>query len=192
MALVPALLVPIKAFAAAKARLAPVLGASERSDLARRLAAGVVQASGAVEVFVVCDDAEVAGFAESLGARVIWTPGLGLSGAVSKGVATMAASGIETVVVAHADLPLPGRLGAIAGAMAAGAVTLVPDRKRDGTNVISVPATGGFRFAYGPSSFSRHLAEAGRLGLETIVLEEEELSIDIDLPSDLAYLRPAS
>ena len=35
-----------------------------------------------------------------------------------------------------------------------------PDRHDEGTNVVSVGTRAGFRFAYGPGSFSRHAAEA--------------------------------
>lgn len=183
-----ALLVPIKAFADAKARLAPVLDADDREALARRLAEGVLRAVSSMQVAVVCDDEDVAAFGEAHGARVIWTLGLGLSGAVSKGVVTLAAEGISTVVVAHADLSRPAGLRKITAAAADSSVTLVPDRRRDGTNVIVVPSAAGFGFSYGPGSFSRHLEEAARLGLEAVVVEDGDLAIDVDVPSDLSDL----
>jgi 2-phospho-L-lactate guanylyltransferase (CobY/MobA/RfbA family) len=79
---VRALLVPVKSFRTAKFRLSPVLSPDERAQLARRLATGVLAAAGGLPRNVVCDDAEVAKWAAGAGARVIWTPGLGLSGAV--------------------------------------------------------------------------------------------------------------
>jgi 2-phospho-L-lactate guanylyltransferase len=66
----------------------------------------------------------------------------------------------------------------------------VPDRFRDGTNVIAVPAGGGFRFSYGPGSFERHRAEAARRDLPVVVVEDERLAADVDLPSDLALIAP--
>ena len=192
MAYVRAVLVPIKAFSDAKGRLAPVLDASERIALSRRLAEGVLRSAGELDLFVVCDDKEVASFAESLAATVIWTPRLGLSGAVSKGVATMAKAGVSTAVIAHGDLARPSRLAAFSSAASEVAVTLVPDRRRNGTNVICLPAGADFAFSYGPLSFAKHFAEAARLGLGPVVVEDDELSIDIDLPSDLGFLRPAS
>ncbi|MBA2624952.1 MAG: 2-phospho-L-lactate guanylyltransferase, partial [Acidimicrobiia bacterium] len=53
-----ALLVPVKDFARAKARLAGVLDAPARNELARRMATRVVLAAGALPVSVVCDDDE--------------------------------------------------------------------------------------------------------------------------------------
>jgi 2-phospho-L-lactate guanylyltransferase len=69
-------------------------------------------------------------------------------------------------------------------------VTLVPDHDDNGTNVICVPGDGGFTFSYGPGSFTRHRAEATRLGLPLRVVRDASLSHDVDLPADLAaYLR---
>jgi len=84
--------------------------------------------------------------------------------------------------VAHADLPLARDL---AGLVGFGGITLVPDRRDEGTNVIELPTDVGFRFSYGPGSFSRHRAESLRLGLEVRVLREPSLSYDVDWPSDL-------
>lgn len=183
----------MKSFRTAKLRLAPVLNASERGELARRLAAGVLAAAGSLACNVVCDDEEVAAWARSLGARVIWTPGLGLSGAVEAGVEALAAEGVGLVVVAHADLPNAGL--ANAGLLDAlgeyGRVTLVPDLRCDGTNVAVVPAAARFRFAYGPGSFERHRAEAARLQLPCDVVHDAGLAADVDLPADLAHVGAA-
>ncbi|MGC8472170.1 MAG: hypothetical protein ACP5PM_07755, partial [Acidimicrobiales bacterium] len=73
----------------------------------------------------------------------------------------------------------------LAGLVGFGGITLVPDRRDDGTNVIELPTDAGFRFSYGPGSFSRHRAESLRLGLDVRVLREPSLSYDVDWPSDL-------
>jgi 2-phospho-L-lactate guanylyltransferase len=182
---VRALLVPVKAFHLAKLRLAPVLSQPERAELARHLAAAVLRAGGSLRPNVVCEDAEVAAWASARGARVIWTPALGLSGAVEAGVATLAAEGAGLVIVAHADLPNAEGLDLLG---VEGRVTLVPDITQDGTNVAVVPAGAGFRFAYGRGSFSRHRAEAARLGLDCDVVIDQKLAADIDVPDDLSHL----
>jgi 2-phospho-L-lactate guanylyltransferase len=185
---VRALVVPVKSFRTAKLRLAPVLNASERAELARSLAAGVLAAAGSLECYVVCDDQEVAEWAGALGARVIWTPGLGLSGAVEAGVAALAAAGVSLAVVAHADLPNAGPLD---GLGQPGRVTLVPDLRADGTNVAVVPTAVGFRFSYGPGSFERHRGEAARLNLACDVIHDDRLAADVDVPADLAHVASA-
>lgn len=185
-------LVPVKSFARAKERLAPVLDGPQRGALVREMAARVFAAASPLPLAVVCDDPAVAAFAEAHGARVLWTPGLGLSGAVARGVELLAADGADVVTVAHGDLPLAcglvdaGRDGPAGGAAE---VTLVPDRRLDGTNVATVPAAAGFTFAYGPGSFARHRAEAARLGLPCRVLHDFRLASDVDVPEDLALVR---
>ena len=178
-----AVLVPVKAFSAAKVRLAPALDAAQRADLARTMAAQVLDAAQPLPVAVVCDDTEVAAWASERGATVIREPGRGLNGAVEQGVAWLAGAGARQVIVAHGDLPLARTLAWVADFPG---VTLVPDRRDDGTNVACVPAGAGFRFAYGPGSFRRHAVEARRLGLGLRVSREPSLGWDVDLPADLA------
>lgn len=179
-----AVLVPVKAFHQAKLRLAAVLDASERAALARSMAATVVRAARDLPVAVVCDDPAVRTWAEAIGADIVWCPRRGLNGAVADGVAHLRDRGFARVVVAHADLPLATDLAPLA---TFDGVTLVPDRRRDGTNVCVVPSTAGFEFAYGPGSFERHRAEAQRLALPLRVVDDERLAWDVDEPADLAY-----
>jgi 2-phospho-L-lactate/phosphoenolpyruvate guanylyltransferase len=178
-----AVLIPVKAFRHAKLRLAPALDQPARAALARTMATQVVRAARSLPVAVVCDDSDVAHWARELGARVIWSPGRGLNGAVTDGVAALAESDVTVAIVAHADLPHALDLTWLAGRPP---VTVVPDRRGDGTNVITVPTTAGFTFSYGAGSFGRHRIEAARLGLEVHVCPEPRLGWDVDVPDDLA------
>jgi 2-phospho-L-lactate guanylyltransferase len=175
-------LMPVKAFADGKARLAPTLDRAGRAELSRLMATRVLQAAAPLPVAVVCDDAEVARWAIENGAMALPEPGLGLNGAVEAGVARLAALGASEVLVAHADLPMAHGLAQLAGY---DGVTLVPDRRDDGTNVICVPAGAQFGFSYGPGSFSRHCDEAERLGLRYRIVREPDLAWDVDVPSDI-------
>jgi 2-phospho-L-lactate guanylyltransferase len=162
-------------------------------------------------VHIVCDDEEVADWANGVGAAVIWKPGRGLNAAVSEGVAELGEAGFDRVIVAHADLPhaigfdavmdilTPSRETSIADprddtahdtisdspGVAPNTVVLVPDRHDDGTNVISLPTGTGFRFEYGPGSCALHRAEAQRLELPVIVVRDARLGWDVDRPADL-------
>jgi len=177
-----AVLIPVKAFGQAKRRLADVLDAAARADLARSMATTVVRAAGSLPVVVVCDDDEVREWGEALGVEVLWAAGLGLNGAVNAGTEHIAAAGVDRVIVAHADLPLATDLGWVAAGVG---VTLVPDRHADGTNVACVPTGTGFTFAYGAGSFARHQAEAERLGLALRIVTDVRLGWDVDRPEDL-------
>ena len=178
-----AVLLPVKSFAEDKLRLAPALGRAGRKALARDMATHVLGCAGSLPVAVVCDDVEVAAWAREHHALVVWEPERGLNRAVEAGVERLAAEGVERVVVAHADLAFASELGWVADF---GGVTLVPDRRDNGTNVIGLPAASGFAFSYGPGSFARHQAEAHRLGLPLRVARAPDLARDVDLPSDLA------
>jgi 2-phospho-L-lactate guanylyltransferase len=177
-------LVPVKAFAAAKVRLAGALSAAEREALARSMAEQVLAAARPLPVAVACDDEGVAAWAEAHGAAVVWTPGVGLDGAVQRGLAELLDGGAERVVVAHGDLPRATRLDRFDDGF--DGVTLVPDRHDDGTNVIVVPRTASaFTFAYGVGSYARHRAEAARIGAALRVVRPPELQWDVDTPDDL-------
>ena len=89
------------------------------------------------------------------------------------------------MTVAHGDLPRAHGLGVLAPF---DGVTLVPDRRDDGTNVLRLPAGSDFRFAYGPGSFRAHRAEATRLGLPVRVLRHPDLAYDVDWPADVMEL----
>lgn len=177
-----AVLLPVKSFSDAKLRLAPTLGPEARRQLARAMATHVVACAGTLPVAVVCDDTEVAAWARDHGALVVWEPERGLNRAVEAGVARLGSEGARRVIVAHADLAFARELGWV-GAFAG--VTVVPDHRDDGTNVICVPADSGFTFSYGPGSFARHGDEARRLGLPLRVVREPLLGHDVDVPSDL-------
>jgi 2-phospho-L-lactate/phosphoenolpyruvate guanylyltransferase len=158
-------LVPVKSFAEAKVRLAPALDAESRAALARQMAEVVLAAACPLPVAVVCDDPDVAEWARARGAEVFWRPERGLNGAVADGVARFADAGFDRVIVAHADLPLADTLGWVAEF---DGVTLVPDRRDDGTNVICVPPVSGSSSATGRARSSatspRPNASASRSG----------------------------
>jgi 2-phospho-L-lactate guanylyltransferase len=177
-----AVLVPVKAFARAKARLTPVLDQRARTRLARELADRVVLAAGSLPVSVVCDDEEVADWARGAGATVHWCPGRGLNGAVTDGYERLGVEGVDRIVVSHADLPLILDFDEV---LETAGAALVPDRHEDGTNVMALPARTGFRFGYGPGSFDRHRAEADRVGLDVTVVRSSRLRWDLDVPDDL-------
>lgn len=178
-------LIPVKAFHQAKRRLGSALSDADRIELVRSMAAQVVAACAPLPVAVVCDDEQVARWASEVGATVMWEPGQGLNGAVRAGVDRLGRAGASWVTVAHGDLPRAQGLGELAPF---DGVTLVPDRRDDGTNVLRLPTGIDFHFAYGPGSFRTHRAEATRLGLAVRVLREPNLAYDVDWPADVVEL----
>jgi 2-phospho-L-lactate guanylyltransferase len=180
-----AVLVPVKRFAAAKGRLTGVLEAGDRARLAEWMASGVLDVVAEIPTFVACDDDGVAEWATRMGAHVIWGAGLGLNGAVDDGVDHITSNGYDHVLVSHADLARPGALLDVAHE---GCITLVPDRRHDGTNVMSFPAAHPLRAAYGGGSFARHLDQALAIGSVPVeVRSDPHLSLDLDTARDLAH-----
>jgi 2-phospho-L-lactate/phosphoenolpyruvate guanylyltransferase len=183
-----AVLVPVKRFSAAKGRLVGTVDDDDRQRFARWMATGVIGAAREFPTFVACDDDEVAEWAEQHGAHVIWGHGLGLNGAVDDGIEQIAKHDVEHIIVAHADLPRPRNIVAVARP---GCITLVPDRRRDGTNVMAFPASSPLRASYGGGSFGRHLTQALELGaaggVAVEVRADPDLSLDLDTPGDLTH-----
>ena len=149
------MIVPVKAFAHAKQRLAPQLSQSERADLARSMATHVISVAAPFEVFVVCDDSEVASWAKGLGTEVVICHEVGLNPAVAQGVKHLKHLGFRQAIVAHGDLPLASGFTQFIDEESC--VGIAPDRWENGTNVLSVPTECNFEFSYGPGSFYRHI-----------------------------------
>ena len=186
-------MVPVKAFSAAKMRLSDALDHHERSRLAKQLAERVIRSVSHLETLVACDDAEVADWARQMGAGVSWTPGCDLDAAVGKTVALLAERKVARVVVAHSDLADPEGLAELAeldfSPNRVAGVVVVPDLRRDGTNVCSIPSGLGFGFGFGAGSFRRHCGEAHRLAAPLLVLANSALSLDVDTAWDLELAR---
>ena len=180
-----ALLVPVKAFADAKQRLRGELDAQQRTALARWCAERVIAAAGAFAVHVVCDDPEVAAWAERLGVTVIRCDVAGLNPAVERGLQVLADTRFDLAIIAHGDLPLAEGFGELA---LDGTITVVPDYRYDGTNALVLPTALAGRFSphYGSGSFRKHLVEALAHWPLVRVLRVEGLAHDLDTPADLA------
>lgn len=177
--------VPIKPFTAAKKRLAAVLGAEDRVELARYLAAHTLEVVGAagLEVVVLSANREVGRFANDLGHSVQMTPRLDLNEAATRFRIEIAPH--RPWLLVHADLPfLSSEALALALAGLASHDAVITPSPDGGTPVMGAN-DDGLKFAYGPSSFHRHLRQlpAAR------VIVDYRLSCDIDRPRDLEVAR---
>ena len=191
----PVPLVPVKALAEAKGRLAPEVGPLQRRLLAIAMFEDVVAALQAVpgleRPVVVSPDREVWRRADAMGCRVVEEPpGAGdLNGALA--AAAAAANGSALLVVA-ADLPLASA-AALERVLAAATapVAVVPSHDGGGTNVLAWRDPASFAPSFGPASAARHLAVPG-----AVRVDEPELALDVDTPGDLRLvagrLDPAS
>ncbi len=182
-----AVVVPLRSFTGAKARLASVIDDDARAMLAREMADRVVAAAQPHPVVVVSSAPEVLAWARDRGCAIVDDPG-SLDAAAAAGRDWARAHGFVRVVIAHGDLPLASSLDAVTGA-GRDEVVVVPDRRDDGTPVLVVPADAPFTFAYGPGSAARHVDEAGRIGCEVRIVRDPTLQFDVDVADDLEALR---
>ncbi len=193
--------VPVKTFAFAKQRLAPLLVAHERAALARAMFEDVLQVlagspfvAGAV---VVTQDAEAAALARRAGAGVLSDPPeAGLVPALRHAARTLAHARRAGMLVVPADLPLitSADIELIAlGHRSAPAVTLVAAGNDGGTNALACSPPDAMPLFFGEDSFRRHRDCARALGLAPKVLSLPRFGRDIDRPEDLlAFLERAS
>ena len=180
-----AVVIPVKSFALAKGRLSQALAPDEREALARDCATTVLTAAAPLAVYVVCDDPSVEEWARLHGAHIVHCTTPGLDSAVSAGRVAVQHDGYDHIVVAHADLPLATSFQHIARE---NMVSLVTDRHRDGTNVLSFPIASPFTTAYGPGSFDNHVRIAQQAGLSVEVINDVHLQLDLDTADDLQEL----
>jgi 2-phospho-L-lactate guanylyltransferase len=187
-------LIPVKELSQAKARLAPVLDAVRRRELALGLFRDVLAAALACRaldgVAVVTRDADVLSIAAEAGAEGLPEPG-GLNEALTSASKTLAQRGADRLVVLAADLALATAADIQAVAEAEADVVVVPSTD-GGTNALALPGEvwpGAIAFQFGPDSAQRHLAAAREAGLRALLLDLPALSLDIDTPEDLDGVR---
>ena len=98
-------------------------------------------------------------------------------------------SGADVMICARGKEALDAAVTSI-GAQAASATTiaLAPDRAREGTNGICLPASCAFDFSFGQNSFATHLDRVRTLHMHAAVVERVGLAFDVDLPVHLSEL----
>lgn len=141
----------------------------------------VVVESELIPVLVTADP-DVATWAAGQGIPSIPDPGEGLSVAAAEGVDWAVRSRSKWLIL-HSDLPMlsPNDLDAFVAASDSG--DAIAPSSDGGTSAIS--SRKQIDFAFGPGSFSRHLA---RMASPSVVARPGFLH-DIDSPSDLAAAR---
>ena len=180
----PVPLVPVKALAEAKGRLAPTVGPLQRRLLAIAMFEDVIAALQAVPGLaapvVVSPDREVWRRADAMGCRVVEEPpGAGDLNAALASAAKAAGDGSPLLVVA-ADLPLASAAGLERVLAAEAPVAVVPSADGAGTNVLGWRDPASFAPTFGPDSAARHLAVPG-----AVRVDDPGLSLDVDTVEDL-------
>jgi 2-phospho-L-lactate guanylyltransferase len=188
--------VPIKDTKDAKRRLAGVLGAPRRRELALAMFEDVLATLSRVRelsgIVVITADPAATAIARRYGARVSRQGAHdGHSGAVAAAARRLASQGMLTV---PGDIPLVEaddirKLVAVhrdASCRGARAFIIAPARDERGSNAVLCSPAAAVPLRFGADSFFPHLAAARRCGIEPTVLHLPRIALDIDTPDDLA------
>lgn len=174
----------MKSFSAGKQRLAGVMSPESRARLGKAMVvhvADVVVQAGLIPVLVTAD-AEVATWAAGRAIPSVPDPGEGLDSAAAAGVEWAEASKSRWTIL-HSDLPLLTAVEIHRFLAAAQTGEAIAPSSDGGTS--AVMASSPMRFAFGPSSFSKHLA---RMKQPAVVALTGFLH-DLDSPKDLESAR---
>jgi 2-phospho-L-lactate guanylyltransferase len=201
-------IVPVKALAAAKSRLAPTLSPDERASLALRLLDRVLSAvtstPGVDRCLVVSADDTVRLRARVGGAEVVDEPGDPVATGDRSDLQRQHNEALEharrvaierwdpaALLVVAADLPFltsEELSGLIERGATDNTVVLGADRTGTGTNALLLRPADALPFRFGPDSLAAHRAEAFRRGLQFFVHDTHGIATDVDLPRDLEVL----
>ena len=190
-------LLPLKGWHAGKRRLAGAVSAERLPGLVAAMAEDVFatlrEAACVGAVIAVTDDPDASALAARYGAETWPDGGGGLNAGVSAAVRRLAAAGAREVMVVHGDLPLldAGELSALVAChrREGHALSIAPDRRCQGSNVLVLSPPDAIPLGYGPGSCRRHLAAAAASGQRAGTLFLPGCALDIDTPADLDLLR---
>jgi 2-phospho-L-lactate guanylyltransferase len=189
---------PVKTFRLAKQRLAGVLAAEEREELARAMAEDVLRAlaasPGLAGILLVTGDPEARRLAARYGARVLPDEERGHTAASSLGARTLAQERAAGMVQVPADIPLvmPEDIAALVRVQgAAPSIVLAPARDGRGTNAVACSPADVMPLRFGGDSFIAHRRRAQAHGIEPQIVRGPGLALDLDTPDDLAVFLAA-
>lgn len=201
-------IVPFKALEAAKQRLSSLLTPAERRDLmlamARDVLAALCQSSALTGVLIVSRTTEADALARAFSTeRFAESPDVDLPGALTQGSTHLTTHfGARGVMVVPADVPLISaaevdRLIAEhnsayeadhGGSGPKGAITVVPDADRIGTNCLVLSPPGVINFIFDGRSFKPHVDAAIARGLVPRIAPIPGFELDMDTADDLRAL----
>jgi 2-phospho-L-lactate/phosphoenolpyruvate guanylyltransferase len=183
--------IPIKEFCDAKQRLAPLLPAAQRRDLAAAMFEDVLEALAKAPIagiLVNTLESSAAALAALYGARVISTGARdGHSCAVAAMAEILAREGAEGMLTCPGDIPgiRSDEVAAVIAAHASPrAFTIVPAHDSRGSNAVAVSPPDLLPLRFGDDSFLPHLDAARGCGVVPTVLHLPGFALDIDHPQD--------
>ena len=190
-------IVPVKPLRRGKSRLSKVLSEDERTNLNKTMLVNTLKTLQKVEqidtILVVSRDPSALSLARDFNARTVLEDGSPeLNTALRRAALVARAYQTQEILVLPADLPLlkPENISDFLDHSGKPPeVIIAPDRRRDGTNALFINPAGLIEFGYGTGSFTVHVQRATQAKARIEVVDSPALSLDLDLPEDLEYLK---
>jgi len=191
--------VPIKDFANAKSRLAPVLSRAQCSELARHMAEDVLRtlthAPSITGIVVLGQGPEQVEIAARFGCEFMADePGAGLSAGLQRAAHHLVQRGADTLLFVPADLPtlriedVERVLISHRSRVERSGITVCSAARDGGTNAVLATPPDAIEFRFGSDSAARHAEAAHNAGHRVAVVNDEAFMRDIDTPEDLRRL----
>ena len=184
--------VPVKGFANAKQRLAPMFTRAERQGLAAAMLEDVLTALAAAPlagILVNTADRKSAALARRYGARVVAIDARdGHTAAVAAMARLLAKELAEAMLTVPGDIPrvTPAEISALVQAsQPAPSFTIVPSRDWRGSNAVLLAPPDVMPLTFGDDSCFPHLETARRHNLEPVTVLLPGIALDLDQPDDV-------
>ena len=188
------ILVPVKNLRNAKQRLASLLGAAARTELAHAMLSDVIGAIADFagdDVSLVTSDPFALDLAKHHRFEIIRDDSnLSETDAIAMATNACASRGVQTTLVLPGDVPLISAedIRAIYDSAPPRGSVLVPSSDKRGSNAVLRRPAALFPLRFGSDSFMPHLAAAVATETSCVVLSLPRIGLDIDTPEDLLRL----
>ncbi len=190
--------VPVKNLSLAKSRLSALLGPKERIGLVEAMLSDVLGALSRARMIesisVITPDRNLARLIEFPNIHILNDP---LGGSLNDAIDAITQRSSKTkpgtaLLVIPVDVPLVKSStidSMVSKSQNHNGPCVVAVQSRDqGTNALLRRPPDSIRAHFGPASFSVHMAEAGRNGVEFVHFKSADLELDIDTSDDLLAL----
>jgi 2-phospho-L-lactate guanylyltransferase len=192
-----AIVIPVKAFANAKSRLAGYLEPKESAELARAfcldLFATIAKVRGVDAVFVISNESCALGWAKQNGWNALTeTQQLSEAASVDFVCHHCETLGMNALLRIPTDIPLlrSEDVEEIFAALdEAPSCVMVPSRDGTGTNALLRSPPRTFPSFFGKDSLARHREAARAAGVTVRIIRNPRIELDVDEPGDLDLLR---
>ena len=189
-------IIPVKPLMRGKSRLATILSAAEREVLNRNLLQSLLTSLQPINMIdhkiVISYDPTALAFARKFGATtVLENRNTNINRALRRATLAATAYGATRLLILPADLPLISQADVeelLSYESEPPQIIIVPDRKLNGTNALFINPIGAIKYNFGDWSFRKHTEQAERKKIDVKILNNINISFDLDVPEDWKLL----